>query len=259
MNRLPIVVLLAAALAVAGCVSERVYQGTDKVVPEAKKDPSQAALARVSLGMKYLQSGSMELAKDNLVRALEMAPDLAAASYGLAYYYQQVKEHDRAHHYYREAIRLEPANGDVRNAFGAYLCELQEYDEAIAQFEAAVSSLNYTRVAETYENMGLCARRWGDNDKAYGYFKKALSHSGLRARSLLEAARLELERSDIEAADKSLALYHRHYPVSASSAFLAVRLAKILHDPLAMKQYGDILTNQFPASEEAKNYVLDQF
>lgn len=255
--------LLVAAwmmvIGLTGCTTQTLYADTDKPVPTQKRENSEAAQARVSLGMKYLQSGNNELAKGNLVKALDLAPELPAANYGMAYYYQMVKEHDLAHEYYQRAVALDPDNGNIRNGFGAYLCDLGEYDKADEQFLAATKSKTYTRVAETYENMATCAKRAGNPDKAKSYFERALAHSSIRPRPLLELTAMALDLQNAEEAETTLDTFHKHYVATAESAYLGVRLANLLHDPLMMQKYGEILTNQFPASQEAKQYMLDQF
>lgn len=250
---------MAVALGLTGCTTQTLYADSDKPVPEQKRENSEAAQARVSLGMKYLQSGNNELAKGNLVKALELAPESAAANYGMAYYYQTVKEHDLAHEYYQVAVNLEPDNGNIRNGFGAYLCDIGEYAKADEQFVAATKSKSYTRVAETYENMATCAKRAGNPDKAKEYFERALAHSSLRAKPLLELASMAIDVDNAEEAERYLNAFHKNYVATAESAYVGVRLANLLHDPLMMQKYGEILTNQFPASREAEQYMLDQF
>ena len=112
MTRVMAAAWMAVALGLTGCTTQTLYADSDKPVPEQKRENNEAAQARVSLGMKYLQSGNNELAKANLVKALELAPESAAANYGMAYYYQTVAEHDLAHEYYQLAVSLEPDNGN---------------------------------------------------------------------------------------------------------------------------------------------------
>jgi type IV pilus assembly protein PilF len=251
--------LLLLCLSVAACVSETYYADSDKPVAVYRQEKDQVAGARVSLAMKYLQNGNMEQAKGNLIQALEAQPDNPGANYGMAYYYQVVKEQELALSYYDKAVRFDPDNGHIRNGYGAYLCELGRYSESEKEFLAAVNSKSYHLTAETYENLGTCAKLSGDMIKAEQYFERAFAHNPNRARAQLELARIALSKDDVAKAEALLDSYHQRFAPSADSAFLGVRLANMLHDPLLMQKYGDILTNQFPASQEAADYMLEQY
>lgn len=252
-------VLLLLSLNLAACVSEIYYADSDKLVPEHRKETQEMASARVSLAMKYLQSGKMEMAKTNLVKALDIDPDHSGANYGMAYYYQTVKEQELALQYYDKAVHSQPDNGHIRNGYGAYLCELERYPEAEQEFLAAVNSKTYNQTAETYENLGTCAKRSGDMAKAKQYFERAMAHNPGRPLARLELARIALDNDDLATGEALINSYHQQFPATAASAFLGVRLANMLHDPLLMQKYGDILTNQFPASQEAADYMLEQY
>ena len=254
-----LIALLLISLGLAACVSETYYADTDKPVPEHHQESDQMASARVSLAMKYLQNGNMELAKGNLIKALDIMPNHAGANYGMAYYYQTVKEQELALQYYGKAVSSQPDNGHIRNGYGAYLCELGRYPEAEQEFLAAVNSRTYNQTAETYENMGTCAKRSGDMTKAKQYFERAVAHNPNRAQAHLELARIALDNDDVANGEALISSYHQRFQATAASAFLGVRLANMLHDPLMMQKYGDILTNQFPASQEAADYMLEQY
>ena len=77
----------------------------------------------------------------------------------MAYYYQQVGEFDQAEDAYRDALRKDNDNADTYNNFGAFLCQINKFDEAEQLLQAAVKRPGYIRVAESYENLAfLCAR-----------------------------------------------------------------------------------------------------
>ena len=247
--------VLAAAHVCAACVTETTIKGTDQVVSPSDVDLEAAAKARVSLGLKYLQTGNTSQAKFNLLKALEYDPDSVDVHYSMAYYYQAVKEFDLAEKHYRRAVSIDPGNGTVRNAYGVLLCRQKKFGAADEQFRIAVEIPGYIQVANTYENAGICARDNQQREKAEEYFLKALSHNPKQRTALLEVGELSLLNDKLDQAKLYLSRYLRFYGYNERSAFLALQVAKREQDWVAVDKYGGILTAEYPTAEQTKRYL----
>ncbi|GAA5214516.1 type IV pilus biogenesis/stability protein PilW [Corallincola platygyrae] len=254
-----IFVLLLSVITLGGCVTETTYPDRDKNAQPSEPDSLSAAKARIALGLRYLKNGDYDQAKFNLTKALDHSPNNIEANYTMGYYYQVVKENELAEDYYKRAISLDSSNGDVRNTYGVFLCSQNRFEEAELQFLKAVESKTYFKVADSYENAALCARSNGQPDKAVEYFDKALTHAPNRAKSLLGLSELSWENGDRKRSESLLTRYHKSYSFSARSTYLALLQAYAKGDVMAEKKYGGILTAKFPASEQAKKYVLREY
>ena len=93
--------------------------------------------------------------------------------YSLAYYYQQVGENALADKAYQKALAIKPDDPNTLNNYGVFLCGIDEYDRATDQFLKAIEVPSYIRVAESYENLALCAIEFDDFDNAESYFQQA--------------------------------------------------------------------------------------
>lgn len=238
----------------AACVTEQTYSGTDIPVKERKFDRTAAARERMQLGLTYLRRGNSEQAKYNLDKAYGHAPDLEEVHVALAYYYQTVGDIPRAEQAYRDAVETRNPSGDAKNNFGVFLCKERKYDKAEQMFLAAINTPDYTRIASSYENLGICSREAGLMDKARRYFTMALKYEPRRASSLLELTELALIQQDYPLARNELARYHRVAIESAQSLALGIKIEQGLHNTDAAKQLGITLLAKFPASEQAKQY-----
>ncbi|MBY5992827.1 type IV pilus biogenesis/stability protein PilW [Ferrimonas balearica] len=252
MNR--ICLLALACLGLGGCVQQTTYSGTDQPVVEQKYNAVAAARERIALGLTYLRRGNMEQAKFNLDRALKQAPDLDEAHLALAYYYETVSDTEQAERAYRRALSANRNNADAANNYGVFLCRQGRYKDADQWMSRAVKMPNYIRQAQTYENLGLCAREAGWEEKAQGYFVQALNYDPRRAVSLLEVAQLAFARQQPSEARKYLSRYHDNGNESPDSLLLGVELALDANDTDAARRYGVLLLAKYPGSEQAKTY-----
>ena len=242
------------------CVSERIYSGTDIPVKERQLDKAAASKERLRLGLTYLQKGNAEQAKYNLDKAMEYAPESEDVYIGMAYYYQTVGDNKRAEKAYLNAIETKNATGDSKNNFGVFLCRQQQYDRAEQMFLAALNTPKYTRVASSYENLGICSRDAGNIAQAKDYFVKALKYDSKRSTARLELVKLSVQEHNFEFAKDQLTRYHHVIGTSVESLSLGIKIAQNLGDNDQATHYGTQLLSTFPSSEQAKQYRanLDQ-
>jgi len=251
MTKTAFVVLLSALCAFSGCVSEQAV--LDKEVPGQREiDPKEAARTRLSLALNYMQRGDMTQAMFNLKQAEQLTPDSAEVANAFAYYYQQVAENDLAEASYRKAIKLDSKNADTYNNFGAFLCQIEKYADAEQLLLTAVKSPGYIRVAESYENLGLCAIKQQQLDKAHGFFSSALKHSPQNAAVLYELALVDYAQNNIDQAalwDKKIQALGQTSPSIVMLRFL-VAVQRLDND--ARQQAERLLTTVYADSREAR-------
>lgn len=215
---------------------------------------AEAAKARMTLGLQYLEQGNIARAKTNIDKAVKYKPDLAEVQYGLAYYYQRVNEPKLAEEHYRKALSVSPRDPLAHNIYGAFLCDQGRYEEAEDHFDTAVRAPQYNQQAATLENAGVCALKAGNKASAEQYFIKALGYNPGQGRALLEMGNLAFERGDLVKAQGYLRSYlsaSRHTP---RSLWLSIRIAHQTGDRDTEASNAMLLTQQFPGSEEAKLY-----
>ncbi|MBW8190866.1 type IV pilus biogenesis/stability protein PilW [Neiella marina] len=243
--------MLCAAFCLFGCVTETRIAGSNKKVIEQQSDPIEAARTRVALGLRYLQNGDAAQAKYNLTRALQHAPELAEVHYSLAYYYQRVNESELAEASYQKALRYGPNDGSTMNNYGVFLCQQERYDEAMEQFIKAVREPSYIRVADAYENAGLCSLSQDQAEQARSYFDKVLSYDASRPRTLLGLTEANLQLNLLDSAEFYFNRYLNRNSINMDSAVLGYRLADQRQDPKNIQKYRLILQARYPQTYDA--------
>ncbi|MBQ4859932.1 type IV pilus biogenesis/stability protein PilW [Pseudoalteromonas sp. MMG007] len=246
-----ILALTLSALALSGCVSESSYNGSNKPVVNNKINNAGAARTRIALALQYLKAGNNSQAKYNLERASEFAPNLPEVHYSLAYYYQQVGENARADKAYQKALDIKPDDPNTLNNYGVFLCGIDEYDRATDQFLKAIDVPSYIRVAESYENLALCAIEFDDFENAESYFKQALNHSSQRTSTLISLAALYYAKSDLHKAGELVKRYDDTGRVSSRALMLSYLVKNKMGRIEESEKIAATILQTYPSSNEA--------
>lgn len=247
-----ILIVLISAVLTTACVTEKTFIDSKKQVRSFEFDRSEAARTRLILGLSYLENNRYEPAKFNLEKALEFAPSRADVNYSLGYYYQMVGEMEIAEKYYLTAIDLEPNNPDTHNNYGTFLCNVGQLDKAATYFKKAISISQYTRAADSYENLAICALTNGEILQAQEYYELSYKHNPGRPNNLLSLAGIKYATGDIVSA---LDFYARYSKITEPGP-RGLLLGYILEDKRGRltqaNKYADLLVQQFPDSREAQ-------
>ena len=234
---------LAAALAVAGCVTNTVGQNAGSL--------EEAAQFNVQLGLEYMKQGRRELAFEKLRRALEQDPDYAGAHTAIAYAYSVYGEPERAETHYERALQLDRNNAGIRNTYGTFLCEQGRMAEAERMMLRAANAPDYGTPEIAWTNAGLCAERAGDPVKAERFYREALRVNERYPQALWQMAQVSLSASNPLPARGFLQRYHAVAPRSAQSLWLGYRVETALGDEAAASVYASRLRADFGDSPEA--------
>ncbi|WP_017445467.1 type IV pilus biogenesis/stability protein PilW [Gayadomonas joobiniege] len=239
----------------AGCVSQTTYVNSEKPFYNTQHSPEEAASNRISLGLKYLEKGNSARAKLNIDKAIELAPDMAQAHYTLAYYYQVVKEYEKADQTYQKVIRMAPNNADALNNYGVFLCQQGQIEKAQQMLQAALEVESYVRVAQTYENLGICLfdhDREQFAEKTIQYLQRALAHDARRLKSIEVLQQIFAEQKNW-----AQALYYSQRAldikgIDADSLWNAYKLAILADQQKQAQEYARVLLTRFASSAQAE-------
>jgi type IV pilus assembly protein PilF len=235
--------LLAMVLLVTACTATAPLRTS---TPESKK----AAQTHLELGVAYLRRSQFAVARDKLLRVVDLAPDLVAGHSALALAYQGLGEHAKAEEQYRIALELAPGDGVVKNNFGTFLCQLGRADEAERMFVDAANSPGYNTPEAAYVNAALCLMRKGRMKPVEGYLRSALEKNARFPVALKAMARLQYEQRHYRSAQ---AFLQRLFSVSepqADTLLLAVRVERQLGNRATANEYSQQLRARFPDSTE---------
>lgn len=233
------ILLLAAAL--SACVN-------------TSKGPSKKETAEYysQLGAGYLQKNRLELAQENLEKALSINRN---SKDGL-HYYALLQEHlgnmDKAGILFQRAMQLDGKNPELLNNYGSHLCKMGKYKSAVAAFMAALKNPLYQTPEFAYTNAGVCLQKAKIPQQAEGYYRKALEHDPNFSLALYQMAELEYARGEHAKAQAFLYRYNERAQSTAETLLLCYKINRALNDSTVAEQCATKLMAQFPNSAEAK-------
>ena len=192
--------ILATTLMACAESTKKVSKVDPMRMPEGEKDYKKSAMIHVEMAEKYLAMGQVARAKQKIIHALEIQPDMPEVHNAFGYFLQTVSENVEAEKHYKQAIKLSNKKAKYYSNYGSFLCGLGRYKDADTAFLKAVSDKTYTKTAEVYENAGICALRAGDKIKSKKYFDLATKHDPQKSKSILALADLYYQENNLKAA-----------------------------------------------------------
>ncbi|MGZ8929321.1 MAG: type IV pilus biogenesis/stability protein PilW, partial [Methylobacter sp.] len=134
----------------------------------------ETAETHLQLGVRYMNLNKLDIAKENLLKAVEYDSGNAQAHNSLAVLYEKLKQYDDAEDEYETALSLKPDDVGAQNNYGRFLCERGETDKGLALLTKAGSDPLNERSWMALTNAGLCLLNKGDKQQAEPYLRQAL-------------------------------------------------------------------------------------
>ena len=239
------VLLVLAGLLIGGCASQAEREET------ATKFNRRVEI-HTQLGATYLSRNQLDIAQQELERALEINSDDSQANHIMGLLQIRLKQDDKAERHFRRAISEQPGNADARNSYGVYLCERGRLDEADEQFRTALNNPLYKSPEQASLNAGICQLKKQNNIAAAGYFRTTLRHDPRQPQALLHMARYSFEAGESLSARGFIQRYFEVATDTPEVLLLAFRIERVLGAKDAQATYALRLRGKFPESTEAK-------
>jgi len=106
-------------------------------------------------------------------RSIAVYPTAEAYTF-LGWSYSMIDLHEEAIVMCKKAIAIDPSFGNPYNDIGAYLIELERWEDAIPWLEEATTAPRYRSPEYAYTNLGRIYEHVGDWYQALAYYKRAL-------------------------------------------------------------------------------------
>jgi type IV pilus assembly protein PilF len=222
----------------------------------AKSTPADTAKPFVELGQRYMEMGKLEMARDNLLKALKYDPKSVDAHTLIATLYDRVGDTAQAEQNYREAVQLSPKTGATNNNYGLYLCKLGKYAEARKYFDATFADGFYAAPdkASAYTNAGTCELLGnGSLDAAETDFRNALALDPNNGQALYQLASVLYRKNDFFKARAFVQRYDALGKPNPDALLLARNIEIKLGHADAAREYAQRLRDEFPDSQQARS------
>lgn len=240
---------LCASLSVLFLVTACAGSGSKNTVSNSKA--RQTAELNTSMGQEYLERGQLEIALDKLKKATAADPGYAPAHTMLAVLYERLGESASAQKHYRLAVQAAPANGDVNNNYGVFLCHSGDRKSAENYFKVAMKDPFYRTPAVVFANAGSCELESGNLDKAEKYLRQSLDYNDKFTDALLPMVSVQYQTGDYFRARAFLQRYEQIGVETAQGLSLGWQIERRLGNTAAAQNYEQRLLNRFPESAQA--------
>jgi type IV pilus assembly protein PilF len=254
--------LALLASLIAGCAAPQGEQGgraeSSGIVPVAggpgsneETDERRRARIRVELAANYYQQRNYPVALDELGQALRADPDYAEAYGMLGLVYMDLGDTTRAGQSFEHALRLSPADPDLNNNYGWFLCQDGREREALEFFGRALSDPLYRTPAKPLHNAGICSLKIGDEASAESYFQRAFQVDPSNPVAMFNLGEMYLKRGDYERARFHAQRLVGSFEPAPQTLWLALKVERARGDRDAEASLEAQLRRLFPASAEA--------
>ena len=243
---------LAAVGLVGSTITNAAYHQAERDQRDHPRNNDAIALTNLNLGVEYMRAGEYRLAMEKLQRARAAKPDYYPTYNALGLLYQNLGLPDDAEKNFLYALKLNPDNSSTLNNYGQFLCSQGKLEEAEKRFLAAAENPLYQTPEIPYANIGTCAYKNNDIEKANNYFQKALALNPVIPIALIHMCEISYNAGDYPAARQYLKRYLSSSKHTPQSLWLGIRIERELGDKDMESSYTMLLRNQYPESEEAK-------
>ncbi len=245
--------LITVALLLCACVTTTDSRFSKKASPE------KAVESYVALGLGYLRSGDMVMARRKIERALKIDPDSAGAHNAMALFWQERGEIDLARKEFVKAVALDDEYSPARYHYGRFLMSQGQLQSACEHIKFATDDIDYAGRVVAHEDLGLCYGARQEWTQALDTFEKAWQLDSNSTVSSLNLTKIYIDRKRFDLASRwyqrfeSVILKHK-VKHSAQSLWLGVQIAMATRDKKAEARYAVQLKKRFPRSQEFKQY-----
>ena len=257
MTRLASSLLVAAALALAGCATKPAAPSQPPPpdptpVRQQEATPQQRAQIKTELAAGYYQRGQMDVALEELGNAKALDPTYPKIYdiYGLVY--AMLGERAKAEENFRQGLALAPNDSEIRENWGAYLCATGREREALPEFEQVLKDPLYKTPEIALINAGKCSAVLGQNRSAEEYLRRALGVSPGNPVAAYNLALIAYREARIGEARAWLRPVMQQPSPPAEALYLGVCIERKNGDREAERSYESQLKNRWPDSAEAK-------
>jgi len=236
------------SIALVGCATGKRKQ--EKAALDQRIDS--IVTLNTQLAAVYLQRNQLEVALENISKALALAPKDPRANNVMALLQWRLKEYEEADKYFKKALESDAKNSEAHNNYGAFLCERGYVNKAVEQFRAALTDPLYPTPAQANLNAGLCLMKKPAPLDAEVYFRAALRIAPKLPQALYQMALISYDTGRTYSARGFIQRYFEVGEDTPRSLLLGVKIEDALGYKDAEASYAVRLKGKFPQSPEAQ-------
>lgn len=210
------------------------------------------AVLYMQMGLRYLGMDKLDLAKENLDKALRLDSGNAEIHNAMGEFYEHIKDYGAAEDNYETAARKASGNYNIKTNFGRFICERGNYQKGMSLLKEALDQPMNNRQWYTLTSMGVCYVKQDDLQHAEESFRQALLIQPDYAPALQEMQKISYRNRQYMSARAFLERYLAVSKHTSETLWFAFQTERALNNSKTAEEYADQLLTLFPASKEAQ-------
>jgi type IV pilus assembly protein PilF len=251
-------VLILATLGLAGCASN-INTAKDEPLIDQPNRQQRMANTRLQLAVNYYEQRQMNVALNEISRAIQAEPNFADAYSVRGLIYMDMGESRLAEENFLQALKLSPNSPDFNNNYGWFLCQNGKEAQSIAYFENALKIRSYQSPAKALNNAGTCSLKLKNNTAAEKYFVQAFQFDPANPTTNANLAKIYFDRNDYERARFYAGRVIKTDNANADALWLGIKIERKLGDGAAESNLASQLRRRYPTSAEYGAYQRGAF
>lgn len=256
--------LLLAAAALAGCTTVEVAPplptGPPPSAPAEPADPARRAQVRLELAAAYFGRGQADTALEEVKLALAAQPDMPQALNLRGLIYASLGDLPQAEQSFKRTLQVAPRDADAMQNYGWFLCQQRRFEEAQAQFRAALEVPQYRGVVRTLLAQGVCFARDNRWSEAEAALMRSYELDPSNASAAYNLSEVLFRNGDLTRARFYIQRVNAVPDLAnAQSLWLAARIEHRAGNLMAAQTLGRQLRERFPQSPETLQFERGRY
>ena len=218
------------------------------------------ARVHTELGSNYFQRGQMAVALEELNEAIRLDAKYGVAHSILGLVYADLGDLVKAEASFKTAVSVAPAEGEIRNNYGSFLCRQNRAKEGLEQFDLALRLPLYVTPNIALENAGSCALAASLIRPAEAYFARLVQIQPLNSRGYQGLAAIALKTSRFDEVRRQVRMGLNAQPTSPELYFYGACAERRLSDKATEDSYTQQLRSRYadsPLNEQLRKGGCD--
>lgn len=230
-----------------------------QAVPE-EADAKRRAQVRLELASAYFGRNQMDVALQEVNRALQADPNLVSGYNLRGLIHANLGKDQAAEDDFRRALAINPRDVDALQNFGWYLCQHKRYAEGNVQFTQALAVAQRRDPSRILLAQGVCHAFAGQLDEAERALQRSYQADPTNPSTSVNLAEVLLRRGEAERARFHIRRVNANQAyISAQTLWLAVRIENKLGNRTGVQDLGNQLLTRYRESREAIAFERGQF
>ncbi|GGC91880.1 pilus assembly protein PilF [Undibacterium terreum] len=213
-------------------------------------DKQKRAAIRMQLAIDYYQQGQQKVALEEIKQALISSPDLVDAYNVRGLIFMDMGDKQLAEDNFLYALKLAPNNPDVAQNYGWFLCQNGRARQAMPYFEQALKEPKYAGGAKTLSTAGICSLKLKDDAAAERYFMLAFRADPGNPSVNVNIAKMQYDRGDFDKAHFYIERMVKAEVLTPEVLWLAIKIEKKRGDQISVSSLSTQLRRRYPESKE---------